>query len=97
MFLESFQNQMEMLEVFFFCFAVDQDVIQVGFRKVPTLVSKWYRTSTDHSKFNIWVMTHLYEFIVNLSTELVLNWYQTGTIRSPNSNIHGETRMLPAE
>ena len=56
----------------------------LGFRKVPKLVPKWYRTSTDYSKFNIWVMTHLYEFIVNLSIKLVPNWYRTGTVRSPN-------------
>src|SRR5438876_5853462 len=57
-------------------------ILKLGFQKVLKLVPKWYQTSTDHSKFNIWVMTHLYKFIVNLSTELVPNWYRTGTVMS---------------
>src|SRR5438477_7271087 len=64
----------------------------LGFRKVSKLVSKWYQTSINYSKFNIWVMTHLYEFIVNLSIKLVPNWYRTGTVRSPSSDTEDKSQ-----
>ena len=39
-----------------------------------------------YSKFNIWIVTYLYKFIINLSIELISNRYRSGTVKSPTFN-----------